>query len=160
MPPDQRLLEILRRHGVPFVAIGGHAVIVHGFRRATEDTDVVWLRSPKSERILLGALSEMEAKYIGKEIDRATGIEKTYPVTLPFIQQSHLMMLWTDLGFLDLFDYIPGMLDEPVEKLFEQSLHAGGLHYASLEHLKAMKRAANRDKDRKDLAELNKLKPE
>jgi len=49
MPPDLELLDVLRRHGVPFVVVGGHAVNVHGYRRATEDTDVVWPRSPAAE---------------------------------------------------------------------------------------------------------------
>ena len=103
------------------VVIGGHAVYFHGHERLTEDCDIVWLRSPESERALLAALSEIAAKFIGKEIDRATGIEKMYPVTLPFIQQSHLMMLWTNQGFLDVFDYVPGLGDEPVENLLAES---------------------------------------
>lgn len=34
------ILDLLRRHKVPFVVIGGHAVIHHGFVRATEDVDI------------------------------------------------------------------------------------------------------------------------
>ena len=53
MAPDIELLTILRRHAVPFVIIGGHAVNFHGYRRVTEDTDVVWriprLASPDEE---------------------------------------------------------------------------------------------------------------
>ncbi|MFM7035050.1 MAG: hypothetical protein ACKOYJ_07695 [Planctomycetia bacterium] len=47
MAPDHRLFEVLLRHRIPFVVIGGHAVNVHGHLRATEDTDVLWLRSPE-----------------------------------------------------------------------------------------------------------------
>lgn len=39
MAPDLQVLEVLARHGVPFVVIGGHAVNFHGSLRATEDTD-------------------------------------------------------------------------------------------------------------------------
>jgi hypothetical protein len=46
---------VLTRHGVPFVVIGGHAVNYHGYVRATEDHDVVLLRTPDSEASLFGA---------------------------------------------------------------------------------------------------------
>ena len=46
MVPDFRLFDALNRHAVPFVVIGGHAVNVHGYARATEDTDLLWVRSP------------------------------------------------------------------------------------------------------------------
>ena len=37
------LIHHLHRHDIPFVVIGGHAVTVHGYPRATEDTDIVFL---------------------------------------------------------------------------------------------------------------------
>jgi hypothetical protein len=154
MTSDFQLLQALSHHAVPFVIIGGHAVYFHGFRRLTEDTDVVWLRSPQAESALLTALGEVNARYIGKEIDPATGLERTYPVTLPFIQSSHLMMLWTKYGFLDLFDYIPGFPSEDVQPLFDLSVQAYGFRYASLNCLRRMKQAAGRTKDILDLKQL------
>jgi hypothetical protein len=50
--------------------------------RATEDLDIVWVRLPGSEQALLAAVTEIDAKYIGDEIDPATDLERTYPVTL------------------------------------------------------------------------------
>jgi hypothetical protein len=154
MPPDVRLLDLLRRHDVPFVAVGGHAVNIHGYRRATEDTDVVWLRSPETEQTLLAALTEIDARWIGKEIDPATGIERTYPVTLAFIQSSSLMMLWTASGFFDLFDYVPGIPNESAQSLYASSMEADGFRFASLEHLRKMKLASGRTKDLLDLENL------
>jgi hypothetical protein len=154
MAPELALLEVLRRHGVPFVIVGGHAVNFHGYIRATEDTDVVWLRSPGTESALLAALTEVNAHYIGSEIDPATKLERTYPVTLGFIQTSHLMMLWTTHGFLDLFDYIPGFPDENIADFLTTSMEADGFHYASLDWLRRMKQAAGRTKDLLDLQNL------
>jgi hypothetical protein len=148
------LLSALRRHGVPFVAIGGIAVNVHGFIRSTEDTDVVWFRSPQSEQILLQTLAEIDAQYIGKEIDPSTGIERTYPVTLEFIRANHLMMLWTRHGFIDLFDYIPGFPTEDVAQLMATSIEADGFRCVSLPWLRKMKRASGRTKDLLDLENL------
>lgn len=71
MTPEFQLFDVLTRHGVPFVVMGGHAVNFHGFVRATEDTDVLWIRSPAAEENLLRALDELAAEYIGNEIDPA-----------------------------------------------------------------------------------------
>lgn len=75
MAPDPGLFEVLIRHNVPFVVIGGHAVCAHGFVRATEDTDILWIRSDESEAALLRALQQLNAQFIGSEIDLATDLE-------------------------------------------------------------------------------------
>ena len=139
---------------MPFVIIGGHAVNFHGYGRATEDIDVVWLRSPEAEQLLLRALTEIDARYIGKEIDPDTGIERTYPITLGFIQSSRLMMLWTRYGFLDLFDHVPGFPQENVRQLLTSSIESEELQYVSLNWLRQMKQASGRTKDRLDLENL------
>lgn len=68
---------------------------------------MLWVRSPDAEAGWLAALEELHAEYIGNEIDPATGIERTYPVTASFNRSQPLMMLCTPAGFLDLFDYVP-----------------------------------------------------
>lgn len=152
------MFEMLRRHGVPFVIVGGHAVNYHGHRRATEDADVVWMRSPTSQVALTAALEELSAQYITREIDPATGIERTMPVNAAFVAANHLMMLWVpDLGFIDLFDYIPGEPESDVGELFRTSVEAEGYRYASLAWLRRMKRSAGRSQDLDDLRELDRL---
>ncbi len=155
MADELEILNLLKRRDVQFVVVGGHAVNLHGYIRATEDLDVVWIRTPETERSLLEALIELDAKYIGKEIDPVTGIERTYLVTLQFIQAHHLMMLWTKFGFLDLFDYIPGFPQEHVGQLLETSIVSNGTRYISLSWLRRMKRAAGRTKDEIDLKNLS-----
>ena len=154
MAPDLQTLAVLGKHHVPFVVIGGHAVNAHGVLRATEDTDVVWLRSRASEDNLLQALQEIDAHYIGNEIDPATGIERIHQVTKTFVQASRLMMLCTNAGFLDLFDYIPGCPHEPTTNLWETALEIDGMRFASLAWLRKMKQASGRPKDLLDLENL------
>jgi hypothetical protein len=154
MPPDFEILQSLRRHGIPFVIVGGHAVNFHGYRRATEDIDVVWLRSPEQEEALLKALTEIGARYIGTEIDPTTGIERTFPVTLPWIRTTRLMMLYTKHGFLDLFDYVPGLPSEDPNVLISSGVEVDGLRFARLDCLRRMKQAAGRAKDVLDLENL------
>ena len=157
MAADLRAFELLNRHGVPFVIIGGHAVNYHGYQRATDDADVVWLRSPESEVALLAALTEMDAQYIGNDIDPATGIERAYSVTRAHLSITHLMMVWTRFGFVDLFDHVPGEPLLDLRDLYATAELSGGLRFASLEWLRRMKRTAERTKDRADLEELEKL---
>jgi hypothetical protein len=154
MAPDFRVFDILNRHGVPFLVIGGHAVSFHGYVRATEDTDVLWMRSPESERALLAALEELKAEYIGNEIDPTTGIERTYPVTASFIGSQSPMMLCTNAGFLDLFDSVPGCPGEALAPLFASSHEAEGIRFVSLNWLRKMKAAAGTPRDLLDLENL------
>lgn len=151
---DFTIFEILQKHSVPFVIVGGHAVNFHGFIRATEDTDIVWLRSPDAELALHKALAELDAKYIGNEIDPATKIERTYPVSLMYIQTHPLMMLWTRFGFLDLFSYIPSYPATDVAELFDSGIEHAGLRFASKHWLIQMKKAAGRTRDLEDLRNL------
>lgn len=152
-PPDE-LLRVLERHGVPFVVIGGHAVNFHGYVRSTEDLDVIWLRAPAAERSLLAALNDIHAQWISDEIDPATRIEKLVTVDAGYVRLNHLMMLVTDHGFLDLFDYIPGFPDVDVQEVFNQSVLSQGIRYVSLPWLKQMKKAAGRPQDLSDLENL------
>ena len=154
MRDDQEIFKVLQRHHVPFVVIGGHAVNYHGYGRTTEDVDIVWLRSPTAEQSLHAALREIDAAYIGNQIDPATGIEQTLPVSLPFIQSTSLMMLVTRHGFLDLFDYVPGVPAENPGALLDSAVETGGLKYVSLGWLRRLKEVSGRPKDVIDLQNL------
>ena len=154
MAPDPGLLAILARHGVPFVVIGGHAVNFHGHLRATEDTDVLWLRTAENEARVLAALGELRAEWIDDEIDPATGIERTHPVTAAFIRARPLMMLCTSMGYLDLFDHVPGLPDATVAELIDSACDLDGIRYVSLPWLRRLKTASARPRDLADLDNL------
>lgn len=148
------LVDVLLRHKVPLVIIGGHAVIFHGYLRTTEDIDIVFTRSAESEASMFAALTEVEAYWIGNEIDPATGIERTYPVTKDYIAHTHLMMLGTRLGYLDVFDFVPELHDQNVQQLIDSAIIVAGRPFVSLDWLQQMKRASKRPKDQEDLHQL------
>lgn len=155
--PSVDLLSVLARHGVPFVVVGGHAVNFHGHIRTTEDTDVLWIRSRESEDALLRALNEVDARWFTDSKDPDTGLERLAPVSGPYIRANHLMMLVTDLGLLDLFDYVPGHPDANPGEVYATALvDDDGIRYVSFEWLVRMKQAAARPKD---LDDLRKLRP-
>ena len=149
-----QLIDVFLKHNVPVVIIGGHAVTYHGFVRATEDVDVVFLRTAHSEVALLAALTELNAHWIGNEIDSSTGLERIFPVSLSYVRASRLMMLTTDLGYLDIFDFIPGFPNHLVSELFDLAVETDGRKFASLAWLRKMKAATWRAKDQLYLENL------
>ncbi|MCC6125374.1 MAG: hypothetical protein IT426_10455 [Pirellulales bacterium] len=148
------VFQLLTRAGVPFVIIGGHAVNFHGHVRTTEDTDLIFERSAASEAALLEALESIHACWISDERDPVTGLERLVPVSPSYVRAEHLMMLTTDLGFLDLYDYIPGFPDVPVADVFSDSIALDNLRFVSLRWLRKLKQAAGRHKDLDDLEHL------
>ena len=157
--PDQSgdplaIFRVLTQAGVPFVIMGGHAVIFHGYIRTTEDADVVFRRTPATEAALLRALQSIQACWISNEKDPVTREHRLVPVSESYLQAQHLMMLATDLGFLDLYDYVPGFPDVPVEELFADSVALNELRFVSLAWLRKLKARAARHKDLDDLEHL------
>ena len=142
-----KLLEILKDHDIEFVIIGGHAVNFHGHIRTTEDFDIIISPNDTNKDKLHLALSGMNARWISNETDPDTNSEKTIPVSPEFVKNNHLMMLCTDLGYLDVFDFIPGFPDIPVEKIFQDSQELHGMRYPSLEWLLKIKRKSGRPRD-------------
>jgi len=126
----------------------------HGHVRRTEDIDVVWVRNQQFEVALSNALTEIGAEYIGREIDPATRIERTYPITLGYIQTHPLLMLCTSRGFLDLFSYVPGFPEADVQAFYDASVESAGIRYTSIDWLRKMKKASGRHKDLDDLENL------
>jgi hypothetical protein len=148
------LAELLAKFNVQFVIIGGHAVNFHGFTRATEDIDIIIQRTVESDEALFQALSSINAFWISNEIDPATGIERTVPVSRGYLQENHLMMLGTDVGYLDIFDFVPGFRKTSVSQVFEDAVAVESLRFVSLNWLRKMKAASGRPIDKIDLANL------
>ncbi len=72
-PDLHSLLDALQRNGVNYILVGGHAVRLHGFNRATEDVDlVVPFDVENGERLIrslefLESAKELQAWWFSKE---------------------------------------------------------------------------------------------
>jgi predicted nucleotidyltransferase len=67
MAPALRLLDILQvlgRHGVDFILVGGVAAVLEGAPVATFDLDIVPDPTPENRGRLLEALRELNARYL------------------------------------------------------------------------------------------------
>jgi len=58
--PLLRVCSLLNKHGAKYLIVGGHACILHGLVRTTEDVDVLVEDGEENFRKVLAALSEME----------------------------------------------------------------------------------------------------
>jgi hypothetical protein len=103
---------------------------------------------------LLRTLQEFEAFYIGDEIDPVTRLELTYPVSLAYIRSKSLLMVGTSFGYVDIFDFMPGLPDATIDECLESAQLSETLPYVSLEWLKRLKRASDRPRDREDIKHL------
>jgi predicted nucleotidyltransferase len=147
-------LRRLNENDVRYVLIGGLAMMLHGSAHITEDIDIGYARSAANFAALAGALRSMNARL------------RNVPRDLPFVLDARTFVntqnltLETDLAPFDLLGYIPGVDD--FDQLFERAiltqLDGIAVRIASLDDIIAMKRAADRPKDRNHIAELLELK--
>lgn len=126
------IFSALDSHRVAFVVIGSVAGLVHGSAYPTYDLDVAYAGQSENRDRLASALNE-----IGIRIQRGSfGEQEAYSFE-------------TQFGSLDVMREVPGV--ESYEQLWRDAAQewiAGvDVRVASLDHLIAMKRAANRVKD-------------
>ena len=60
--PLARVCSLLNKHGAHYLVAGGHACILHGLVRTTEDVDILVEESEDNYGRVIAALSEMEDK--------------------------------------------------------------------------------------------------
>lgn len=143
------LLETLVRHGVDFVLIGGIAGLVHGSSFPTYDLDVAYARDAANLERLAAALFELGVTLRGA------------PPDLPFSPDARTLANGSNFTFntaagpFDILGDVAGIrsFEELRADATVQELDGLPVRVASIDHLIAMKRAANRPKDRVMLEE-------
>lgn len=141
---------------IRYVCVGGIAVLLHGVDRVTADLDLVVELTPQSSLKAIEAL--LAAGYRAKIPADPRGFAD--PKTRrQWLDEKHMQVLsfWdTRRTRPDVDIFVEYPLD--FEALYTQSvsvtLGRGTYRIASVEHLIAMKRKAGRDKDMRDIEEL------
>jgi hypothetical protein len=155
--PDDLLLA-LTDAGVEFVVIGGVAVGVHGFVRATKDLDIVPDPAPENLIRLADLLEEIDAQHVG--LEDFSPDEFPYDPTDPAqLAEGANFRLTTSRGPLDILQWVSGVDgDQAYPELARQALtvrfRGKDVRVCGIEHLRAMKQAAGREQDLADLREL------
>ncbi|MEM6561843.1 MAG: hypothetical protein AAF656_09590 [Planctomycetota bacterium] len=152
-PPDNALhaiVEILDRHDVQFVVIGGRAENLLGSPRVTYDTDVAYERSPENRQRLVEALREMNAKL------------RNVPADVPFMLDERTLGMGmnftfeTDFGDFDVLGEVQPIGDYHalLEDGLEIELDSRPVWIIGLDDLIRVKQYIGRGKDRQSLMQL------
>ena len=148
-PRFRDALEVLARHRVEFVVVGGVAAVLGGAPISTFDLDIVHARGPDNLARLLAALGDLDARYR----DPGGRILRPEATALGGDGQ-HLLM--TRCGPLDVLGRIGAGqgYDELVADAVVRSIGELAVHVLGLAALIRTKEQAGRDKDRAVLAIL------
>ncbi len=151
----ERILAVLREHGVRFVLVGGFAAVIHGSPYVTVDVDVVPERSTANLERLSTALRELNARvWTASEPEGAP-----FAHDASSLGRVNVWNLVTDHGRLDVTFEPSGT--SGYEDLARDALHLEILgvevDVASLADVIRSKEAAGREKDRLVLPVLRRI---
>ena len=154
----QCLFNVLDKHGVDYVLIGGLAAVLHGSTAMTNDADILPDADGDNLTRLSAALGELEARL------RVEG----EPDGLPFdphpslIASMAMLNMTTKCGDLDLTFTPPGLDGYSGVRGRSVTFEVGGLHIhvAALSDIIRSKTAAGRPKDHATLPILRALQSE
>jgi predicted nucleotidyltransferase len=148
------ILRALNARAVDYVLIGGFAVIAHGHLRATADVDVLPNPAPANMTLLAAALADLGAQLAGVDA-HLLGIE----LSADTLGEGANFTLTTRLGDLDVMQDVPGAVayERLAGDAVATELDGVPVRVVSLDDLIALKRAADRGRDRDDLAALTEI---
>lgn len=151
----EKLLEVLTRHGVRYVLIGGFAAVIHGSPYLTTDLDVVPDTTPDNLERVSDALSELHAR-VWSESD-PNGVPFDHDATS--LAASRMWNLVTDLGRLDIAFEPSGTRGyaDVARDAVHLTILGAEVDVASLADVIRSKEAAGRDKDRLVLPVLRRI---
>jgi hypothetical protein len=155
------LLRALHERGIEHIVVGGFAVNAHGFIRVTKDLDIVPSPAVGNLEKLAEMLRDLDARILDTE-DFTQEEMPADPTRTTDLEMGGNFCVLTDLGRLDVMQWLSGVdTDDLYGQLdpdtVEGSVDGIPVRVCSLEHLRAMKRAAGRPQDLEDLRRLGEV---
>ena len=151
------LLAALVQHDVEFFVIGGLAVAVHGYPRATKDLDIVPRPSAENLVRLIEVLGRLDATPHGVGDFKANEFPE---LTLETLVGGGNWCLATSFGRLDILQFVDGVFDTGVDfdSFWDRSITVempfGPVRVVGYDDLVEFKQAAGRPQDNTDLRAL------
>lgn len=139
----REFLKLLNETGVEYLVIGGYAVVMHGYVRATGDIDIWVNNTTRNAERIVAALERF-------------GFESLKLQTKDFEKPDNVIQLGYPPYRIDLLTSIEGMrFDECYKKRKRVNVSKGlTVNVIDLENLKKSKRIAGRARDLDDLDNL------
>ncbi len=139
----KEFIELLNKHGIEYLLIGGYAVALHGYIRTTVDIDF-WIRKSKTNaEKMVNVLEEFGFASL--------------QLTPSDFEKDHVII---QLGYpphrIDILTSPEGVIFDECypKKLTVETRDGVKIHYIDLENLKKNKLAAGRSRDIADLDNL------
>jgi len=152
-------MAALRRHQVDFVVIGGFSLAAHGYVRGTKDLDIVPEPGRPNLGRLMDALEELQAEPLALGDFRP---EEVLPLGLENLELGGNWLLRTRFGRLDVMQYVEGLKNYARLRAGAVEIELSELPdpppFAGYDDLIAMKRAAGREEDLRDIAQLERVR--
>lgn len=153
----ESIARALNRANVPFIVVGGLAVVAHGYNRNTQDLDLVIRLEPDSIQRAFGALASLgyrplvpvTAESFADPAQRARWEVEKGMMVLNFHSDQHRQTP-VDLFVREPFDF-PSEYDSA---RVEEVAPGVPMRVVRLQTLLALKKAAGRPQDLADIAEL------
>lgn len=143
----KEFFSILNRNEVEYLVIGGAAVNIHGYSRATGDLDIWYNPTRKNFLVLLKSINEFG--FDTTELSKVTEIESKGFIRLPL--QSF---------YLELLGIIDGKMkfEDVFKKVFTFDLDGVNVKVIGYDELIQNKLMARRAKDLEDITQLERAK--
>jgi hypothetical protein len=141
-PSFREILEVLNRHEVEYIVVGGVAAVIHGAPITTFDLDVlIRVEADNAER-LFEALIELDARHREHQVDLK-------PARQDILAGGH-MLLMTRAGPLDVLGFIGEgqRFEDLLSASSEVGMTVGRFHVLDLAELIRQKKTLGRPKDR------------
>ncbi len=143
LPPDfKQFLQLLDKHGVEYLLIGGYAVSYYGYVRATVDIDIWIAISPQNAAKTVASLREFgfDVPQLSEDL---------------FLKPDTIVRMGVPPFRIEVFSSISGVsFEECYQGRVNANFDGVPIPIISLRHLKANKLASGRGKDLVDLEHL------
>ena len=151
-----KIIRVLDKHKVQFVLIGALAARLYGFPRLTADADITPANDAAGLEKLAKALRELKAKVYTESIPE--GLE--FDCSAATLSRARMWNLVTSAGRIDIAFTPAGTTGYDDLAKGAVKFKAFGVHFlaASLDDIIRSKEAANRPKDREDVAILRAMR--
>jgi hypothetical protein len=139
-----RLLRALTDHRVDFVVVGGMAGLAHGSAYPTFDLDIAYARDRDNLERMAAALRDLDVTLRGAPADLPLQVDASS------LANGANFTFDSPYGSFDILGDVAGIgsYEELRTAAIDATVEGKEVRIASIDHLIAMKRAANRPKDK------------
>jgi len=141
-PSFREILEVLNKHEVEYIVVGGVAAVIQGVPITTFDIDTLVRINNDNANRLVNALEDLDARYREHQ-------STIRPTREDILAGGHLLLL-TRAGPLDVLGFIGDnkRYEDLIRVSSEVAMTVGTFRVLDLEELIRQRKATNRPKDR------------